>query len=617
MSTLRGCIPLTVNVISCSPSGPGVGQPNPFYNYDFVGNPTATLVQSLTFTYPTPGFYTIRQTVNDGTGSIVFTNQLVEVLGKPNPVFSITGCIGRAVRVSITDTNYDSFTLDYGDGTQLLVTAGVYNHVYTTTMPVTISVTGQYSVPCTGAAVSRPFTPFVALVSPDLVDLTVVSQSLTVGSINLRYGGLAQRLYSLDYKLNNGAYTPLMTVEASLTGINTQLIASLNTQATTYTFRIRNQDGCGNSSPNTPEIASIIVNATPQNGFNQVGFLSNGGLAFSSMDLFRANASYASGVVSPYVDNTVICGNDYCYQLQGTLPTVSTSLSASHKSFSASSCVKATTTNIVSAVSPLNSTVEGNGIRVVWDAPSLSSTSAPVSFYSISRGTATSLSNYGSSNSAFYLDAGVSVANQPYCYQLSYRDPCNALVTSPQSTITCTIHLTVTRTDELNSLSWSNYIGYASGVKEYLVENLDDAGNVVLSKSVGLATSFVEAADPSLAQLIYRISAIPNALEKLQSTSNVVRIDLTPVIYMPTIFSPNNDGTNDRLEVKGKYYRSYTMTIFNKWGEVVYVSGTDQVGWDGTYKGDPAPVDAYAYSVVALDALGKEISLKGTVSLVR
>ncbi|GAB5539170.1 MAG: hypothetical protein Salg2KO_12730 [Salibacteraceae bacterium] len=88
---------------------------------------------------------------------------------------------------------------------------------------------------------------------------------------------------------------------------------------------------------------------------------------------------------------------------------------------------------------------------------------------------------------------------------------------------------------------------------------------------------------------------------------------------IPNIFSPNGDGVNDILWVRGNGISSegFTMKVWNRYGEQVFQSFTQNEGWDGTFKGDPAPLGAYNYYVklVFLDGTTKE--LKGNVTIVR
>lgn len=60
----------------------------------------------------------------------------------------------------------------------------------------------------------------------------------------------------------------------------------------------------------------------------------------------------------------------------------------------------------------------------------------------------------------------------------------------------------------------------------------------------------------------------------------------------------------------------YELHVFNRWGQEVFVSNRVDNEWDGTYKGSPAPSDAYLW-VVKYKVLGKEKSTKGSVTLIR
>ncbi|WP_160711507.1 gliding motility-associated C-terminal domain-containing protein [Chitinophaga solisilvae] len=91
-----------------------------------------------------------------------------------------------------------------------------------------------------------------------------------------------------------------------------------------------------------------------------------------------------------------------------------------------------------------------------------------------------------------------------------------------------------------------------------------------------------------------------------------------PDIYIPTAFTPNGDGQNDRfrfIPVGIVYYRYFR--IFNRWGQEIYSSTDFRNGWDGTVKGMPAPVDTYLWILQGTDLSGKDIQKKGTVTLIR
>lgn len=76
-----------------------------------------------------------------------------------------------------------------------------------------------------------------------------------------------------------------------------------------------------------------------------------------------------------------------------------------------------------------------------------------------------------------------------------------------------------------------------------------------------------------------------------------------PYIYIPNAFSPNDDGENDVLYVYGEMIETMQLSIYNRWGELVFNSTSVNNGWDGTYQGlkvDPA-VFVYHLKVTCLD----------------
>lgn len=70
-----------------------------------------------------------------------------------------------------------------------------------------------------------------------------------------------------------------------------------------------------------------------------------------------------------------------------------------------------------------------------------------------------------------------------------------------------------------------------------------------------------------------------------------------PRLNVPDAFSPNNDGLNDVLQVFSAYVTDYELRIFNRWGEVIFVSTNPEQKWDGTYRGVIYPSMLYPYIV--------------------
>ncbi|MCL4815948.1 MAG: gliding motility-associated C-terminal domain-containing protein [Vicingaceae bacterium] len=92
----------------------------------------------------------------------------------------------------------------------------------------------------------------------------------------------------------------------------------------------------------------------------------------------------------------------------------------------------------------------------------------------------------------------------------------------------------------------------------------------------------------------------------------------TAYLNLPTAFSPNADGENDVFRVLGtKYMQSIELRVYNRWGQQVFYSNEKETGWDGIFKGQPAPTGVYAYTLVATLPNGEVITKKGNVTLKR
>ncbi len=79
--------------------------------------------------------------------------------------------------------------------------------------------------------------------------------------------------------------------------------------------------------------------------------------------------------------------------------------------------------------------------------------------------------------------------------------------------------------------------------------------------------------------------------------SNRIVSKINYFIFVPTAFTPNNDGLNDILEIFGLPTGNGSIQIFNRWGEVVYESDEVKNGWNGRIRSAPAPQGTYRYKV--------------------
>lgn len=87
-------------------------------------------------------------------------------------------------------------------------------------------------------------------------------------------------------------------------------------------------------------------------------------------------------------------------------------------------------------------------------------------------------------------------------------------------------------------------------------------------------------------------------------------------LYIPTAFSPNDDGQNDILYVMGNCITNLQFAIFDRWGEKVFETTDPANGWDGTFNGKKLNPAGFAYYLKAT-VKGEDVSKKGNISIVK
>ena len=89
-------------------------------------------------------------------------------------------------------------------------------------------------------------------------------------------------------------------------------------------------------------------------------------------------------------------------------------------------------------------------------------------------------------------------------------------------------------------------------------------------------------------------------------------------IYVPTAFTPNNDGLNDILKPYFIGIKSLAFfTIYDRWGKKVFFSNEPDKGWDGYSQGKLFETGSYVWALKAVDLIGKVYDLKGTFILIK
>lgn len=96
-----------------------------------------------------------------------------------------------------------------------------------------------------------------------------------------------------------------------------------------------------------------------------------------------------------------------------------------------------------------------------------------------------------------------------------------------------------------------------------------------------------------------------------------VQAIIIPLLDVPNAFTPNGDGINDAVYVRGFGIDKMNWKIYNRWGTQVFQSVSQNFGWDGKYKGILQPQEVYTYVLDVQFSDGTNYRKTGDITLLR
>jgi len=595
-----GCAPLDIVATDCSSGGSSLS-----YKFDeSIG------YQSVkTHTYSTDGIYKVIQRGNFTCGDLLGTKFSIPitVTVKPIPVpkISTKPCADNKALIIASDPQYDTYLTSFNGGSGVSIPKfQTYSWQLTAGLSETLDVQGFYTGTTCGGKGTLLVNGYNLLQAPVVSELNIVSSS----EASVKFQTFNNQRYELRQRIGTlGVFFVLDTLD-NVQGLQTFVFKNLNTTTTAYCFQVRTFDYCGLKESISAEYCTIALSGTALNNVNEIKWNSDPSLLLSNYQLIVNNQNNTGFSSRPnivdFTDANVTCGNHYCYQLQGNY-------TDGVKTQSNQVCLKSFSTDIPTTIPELLSTVSDNKILLSWPQP-LASVSNYSVFISPNK---TNYSFFANSSSNTTLDDGHDPSSKQYCYKTSYTDVCGN--TSDFSPITCYVSLRGKVIDTTSrQLFWEPYIGWSEGVKEYVVEKLDESGNTYFSKSIGLLTEYVESGLDTVQQKIrFRIKAI--SVTGRISYSNLFEVEQKGGFYMPNAFTPNGDGLNDVFYAEGLFLNEFNLEIWNRNGEGVFATKSFTQGWDGLVNSQPAPADSYMYKAEGTDKLGVKYKKSGNFQLIK
>jgi gliding motility-associated-like protein len=97
-----------------------------------------------------------------------------------------------------------------------------------------------------------------------------------------------------------------------------------------------------------------------------------------------------------------------------------------------------------------------------------------------------------------------------------------------------------------------------------------------------------------------------------------IKVYKGPEIYVPTAFTPDYDGKNDKFTPIPIGIKNYNyFRVFNRWGQAIFSTTRQNEGWDGKFGGREQPAGVYVWMIEGVTKDNRVITKKGTVLLIR
>lgn len=225
----------------------------------------------------------------------------------------------------------------------------------------------------------------------------------------------------------------------------------------------------------------------------------------------------------------------------------------------------------------------------------------------------------------FFLDEDAETSFQAWEYRTKYVDSCGGEGEYSNTAKTIFLEGEANDYDYINTLNWSEYLGFDGGIEEY-----------ALYRSINgyydpMPIAFFSPGDENFIDDINGLGVQSKVCYRIEGTeflntynfnevssSNELCLTYSSKIFIPNAFTPG--GINPIFIPVVSHIKpdTYHFTIINRWGQLVFESFDANYGWDGRIQsnGKRALNDVYIYMLEVEDDEGNFIQKKGFVSLI-
>ncbi len=573
-NTVAGCLPLTVSFTNATPP---TGTNTSYIWYLGNGQTTSTTINPV-ITYTTPGTFTVSLVVSDPASCNIKDSSVTFITVYPKPVsnFSLiaTPCTNT---IATTNSSTGSFTTNpyswnFGDGSPVSTA---------TNPPHTYSVSGTYTVSLTVTDING-----CTDVKTNTVSMFNFQPGVASGSV-ICFGESATIAAS-----GGTSYTWSPTSQVSNTSIANPVVTPTTT--TIYTVTIFNNTG-GNNCLKTLT-TNVVVNPKPTANFNFSVNPCGGGVYFN--DLSTVNIASWQWSLSATATSTV--QNPYNFYTNGGTHTVSLITT------NTDGC-KDTLDQVITVPVPPPVTV--NPAKIICKGGSAQLAATGGTSYVWTPSLTLDYSNIANPS-----------ATPTISTQYSVVITTTAMIGPTACAFLLTTSVNVTQLSTTPISAYANPVIVTTGSATTLTY-VGDPGAIVTWLPPGSTTpafGYTVTAYPDRPTTYTAVATLGACKEQVQVSVEAFSAGcIDNDFFVPNTFTPNGDGKNDILFVRGLKVDEVFFAVYNRWGEKVFETTDKSKGWDGIYKSRPADVGVFGWYLKVKCINGEENFKKGNVTLIR
>ena len=626
-----GCVPLIVRFTNGSKYAIR-------YAWDFGDASTDTAFQPVHVfsktSNPENGYKITLQTFSDkgceATAPFVFISVIAPPIVKiiiAAPKFT---CYQDFIHFSISsNVQISYFKWNFGDGNLKTDTSSLQSPAYHYHFPGqhTVSLTYISIDGCkdsTSDSISVFIQDTIPPPAPDIYYVTVTPSN----AVEIVFNKQTYPAFASNTVYRYPQYVPFCTTNSATDTVVTDQPPQIDASTQSYGYTLTTTNNCGVVSPFAKPHFTILLRV---NKFANQGLILNwtkyiGWDSVSEYDINRqdANGSYrliskVNSFDSFFVD-TMLCPGSYSYYVSAVYQ---------QNKYVSNSNIATNSLDYIYPTNPIllrKATVFNNAqVEVNWNAAN------PLNFkyYSIDReeGDGVWQNDYATTTDLSFLDNMTNVHKNSYSYRVKVVDRCG--YTGPVSNIGKSILLNGSVNNDIRQMNWTAYKLWDNGVKNYKIQLQQEDGTFIdIATNSPQDTLFSDSTTYSNPDFptCYKVFALQNLNVQMNndtSVSNTICLNLPSRLFVPDVFTPNNDKLNETFKPVGLSLEGdiselkYDFRIYNRWGELLFETHDVTQGWDGKFKGQLEPEDVYVYVIDAHGLDSKNFYIHGTVTLLK